>query len=265
MRFVRLYYTYVLYFFKSRMEYRTSFILGILSNFYCYFITFITFGVIVKNFGSIDGWKYNEMCILYSLNLLGYAIAGMVFWGVLGIEKEIIEGRLDAYLTKPMGVIQQIVCKNFADTFIGQVIVAAVFFVIAIHNMQIEWSLVRIGFMLISILGSFLLHSGAMVFFGALSFWIKRSLPLADLLYFDFKNFIQYPISIFPKFIRFVLTFVLPWAICNYYPSLIILNKADTDYEYILGLFSPLIGGICFTLAIFVFRKGLNKYNGSGS
>lgn len=265
MNFIYLYATYIGLFFRSRMEYRTSFILGIFSNFYCYFITFITFWVIASQFDSIAGWTYSEMCILYGLNLLGYSIAGMVFWSVLGIERDITSGELDAYLVKPMGILQQIVCKNFSDTFIGQVIVASIFIIAAINRINVTWVLWEKIFLFATILNCFMIHSSAMIFFGALSFWIKRSLPLADLLYFDLKNFIQYPISIFPNILRFILTFILPWAICNYYPCLILLHKNSSGFECIIGYISPLIGMFCFFISVIVFNKGMKKYNGSGT
>lgn len=265
MEFISLYGMYIKKFFKARLEYRTSFILGIISNLYCYFITYVSFWVIVKKFGSIGGWSYEEMCILYGVNLLSYSMAGMIFWAVLGLEKEVTAGSLDTYLTKPMGILRQIVCKNFTDTFIGQFVIALIFMIIAAGRQNIEMNAWKLVYSIYAVAGGFLIHSAAMIFFGTLSFWMKRSLPLADLLYFDVRSFIQYPLSIFPAVIRIALTFILPWALINYYPSLIILDKFHSKYEFCLGAAAPLIGGLLFCGSVRFFYFGLKKYDGSGT
>jgi ABC-2 type transport system permease protein len=92
-----------------------------------------------------------------------------------------------------------------------------------------------------------------------------RSSDLADIVYYDMRTFVHYPLSIFPSFIRIILTYVLPWAIINYYPSMIILQKVQTTEEFVLGILSPLIGILFFLLSLFVFNRGLRRYSGSGS
>lgn len=265
MDFIAVYLKYIECFFKSRTEYKISFILGIFSNFYSYLITYISFWVIVKYFNFVGGWNYEEMCLLYGLNLLSYSMAGMVFWPLLGLEREIANGSLDVCLTKPMGIIQQIICKNFADTFIGQFIVASIFTIMSLIKLEIRYHILKIIYLLLSLLGGFLLHGAAMIFFGTLSFWLKRSLPLADLLYLDLKNFTQYPIHIYPKIVQFILTFILPLSLVNYYPCLLILNKYKTIFDIIFSIISPIWCLLLFFLSIKFFYVGIKKYNGAGS
>ncbi|MDD4296883.1 MAG: DUF2461 family protein [Ruminiclostridium sp.] len=83
--------------------------------------------------------------------------------------------------------------------------------------------------------------------------------------YGDMRTFVHYPLSIFPSFIRVILTYILPWAIINYYPSMIILHKVQTTEEFVLGILSPVIGILFFLLSLFIFNCGLRRYSGSGS
>lgn len=265
MHFLSIYLSYIKMHFRTRIEYRSNFFAGIVANFYSYFITYISLGIIVVNFGNMNGWNYEEICLLYSVNLLTYAVAGMFFWTVMGIERDITDGNLDVLLIRPCGVITQIVYTRFIDTFIGQIFVAGIFFCISFVRLDRSFSLLKILIFIISILSGVMLQSGAMIFFGALSFWIKRSLPIGDLLYFDLRQFIQYPLSIFPVAIRGLLTFVLPWAFINYYPVMFFLDKYDNNMQKVMGEISPVIGWIVFALSLWVFKKGLAKYNSSGS
>ena len=120
-------------------------------------------------------------------------------------------------------------------------------------------------YLVLAILGGVLIQSGAMILLGSLSFWMLRSSDLAGIVYYDMRTFVHYPLSIFPSFIRIILTYVLPWAIINYYPSLIILQKVQTTEEFILGILSPVISILFFLLSLFVFNRGLRRYSGSGS
>jgi ABC-2 type transport system permease protein len=252
-------------FFKARMEYRFSFFSGMVANFYCYFITYITFWVIVQKFGSINGWLFDDMAILYGLNLLTYCITGMFFWEIFGLEKEITSGNLDSYLVRPMGIIKQLICKRFADTFIGQFIVTLIFMIIAFAGVQSIMSPLKYLYLIVAIFSGVFIHAGAMIILGSLSFWMNRSLQLADLLYYDLRTFINYPLSVFPAFIKIALTYILPWAFINYYPAMIILDKIDSTESMLLGFISPVVGILVFSFSLFIFNRGLRRYSGSGS
>lgn len=266
MKFLNIYASYIKMFLKARMEYRFSFFSGIMANFYCYFVTYMTFWVITQQFTSIDGWSFEDMTLLYGLNLLTYSIAGVLFWyTVFHLEQEITSGNFDSYLIRPMGLIKQMICRRFGDTFLGQIAVTLIFMIIAVSKISYELTWLSYVYLFFAVIGGVLIQAGAMIILGSLSFWMLRSNELAGILYYDIRTFVHYPLSIFPSFIRIALTYVLPWAIINYYPSLIILNKVQTTQELVIGLLSPVIGIGFFAISLVVFNQGLKRYNGSGS
>lgn len=266
MRFINLYSLFVKLQLKSQMEYAVSFITGMLANFYCYFITFVIFWVIINKFGNIAGWSFSEMSILYSMRLLTYAIAGVLFWRTaFQMERQITLGNLDIYLTRPMGVLKQLICKEFGYTFIGQIVVTVIFILLAVANLNDIMNIFTFIYWFFAIIGGVLIHGAAMVFFGTISFWTLRSNQIAGTLYYDLMQFVEYPLSIYPPTIRMILTYIFPWAIINYYPSLIILDKVETIEQLVIGLLSPIIGLILFWSSTLFFNYGLKQYSGTGS
>lgn len=266
MQFLKIYWQYIKMFIRARMEYRVSFFMGIFSNFYCYFVTYIIFWIIVSGFGTIGEWNFSDITILYGLNLITYSVSGVFFWGsVYNLEKEITSGNLDSYLLKPMGVIQQLICRHFGDTFIGQILVSVIFMAIAFANLSTTLNIWGYLYCLLALIGGVLIQAGAMIIGGSMSFWFNRSRDLADIFLYEFRNILNYPLDIFPEFIRMVFTLIIPWAFINYYPSLIVLHKAETCSEIILGFLSPFVGIVFFTISILVFNRGLRRYTGSGS
>lgn len=266
MEFLSVYLSYIKMFFKARMEYRFSFFAGIFANFFCYFVTYTTFWVITERFGSINGWSFENMTILYGLNLLTYSLAGVFFWyTVFHLDNQITSGGLDKFLIRPMGLIKQMVCHRFGDTFLGQIIVTLIFMVSAVIKINYQMTFFSYIYLFLAVIGGVLIQSGAMIILGSLSFWMLRSSDLADIVYYDMRTFIHYPLTVFPAYIRIILTYILPWAIINYYPSLIILHKVQTVEEFMLGILSPVIGVLVFLLSLLVFKRGLSRYSGSGS
>lgn len=266
MEFLKTYLGYIKLFFKGKMEYRFSFFAGMFANFFCYFITYCTFWVLTSKFDSIAGWNFEEMSIIYGLNLLTYATSGLFYWyTIYHLDEEIISGRMDIYLLRPMGVIKQMVCHRFGDTFIGQIVVTIIFMISAISKISYQMTVFSYIYLIFAIVGGVLIQSGAMILLGSLSFWTMRAKELSGLLYYDMRALINYPLDIFPEAVQIILTFVLPWALINYYPSLVMLNKVRSPLEMVIGLCVPLFGVLFFTVSLKVFYWGLRRYSGTGS
>ena len=266
-KFLRIYWAYATAFIKARLEYRSTCITGMFANFYCYFITYLLLAVLAWKFGDIAGWDFSELSILYGLNLVSYAVAGMMFWNsTLDLEDTIVRGRLDRHLTRPMGVLQQLVLQTFGYTFLGQIAVAGLFLVRAYIRLSL-CSLETILYSVYALVGSIFFQSAAMIFFGSIAFWTVRAGSLSGVLYYDIRELTNYPISIYPKVISAILTFVLPWALINYYPSLIILGRATPadGAKYWIGVMAPMIGCLAFVGAYMFFYRGLKRYESTGT
>lgn len=260
-----LYRKYIIMFFKSRSEYRLGFIAGIFANLYCYFITFISFWVIVSKFKSIDGWDFSDLSVLYGLDLLSYALAGTLGWySIYRLDQEVRSGEFDKYLTRPMNIIGQLICQRFGDTFIGQIIIT-LFFLVKAFDDKVEFiTPVKLLYLFLVIVSGVLIHLGAMIIVGSLSFWLIRTREIGDVFYYELRTLTRYPLSIFPGLIRGILTFIFPWAFINYYPTLFIMDKATSEYYLFLGLISPLIGILFFMFSVYLFNKGVKKYSSVG-
>ncbi len=264
--FFNTYWLYIKTFFKSRAEYRAGFFFGLFANFYCYFITYSTYWVLISGLGNIGGWDFSDLSILYGLSLLTYSISGTLIWyTVYHLGGIITSGGLDIYLTRPLGVLRQMIFQRFGDTFIGQIIVTIIFLTVALVTKSNMMTPMKLIYFIFSVVGGVLIQAGGMILIGSISFWTKRSGEIGDIFYYDVRNITQYPLSIFPKWIQIALTYIFPWAFINYYPALILLNKSEAVSDFILGILSPVIGILFLGLSLIVFNQGLKKYSGAGS
>jgi ABC-2 type transport system permease protein len=249
------------------MEYKTSFFVGMFANLYTYFITYLTFWILVNRFSSIGGWNFEEVSVLYGLNLLTYAISGTLFWySIYYLEDLASSGRLDGMLVRPMGIITQLACQKFGHTFLGQILITMIFIIPPLWNrLVIDGSFLKIGYLISILISGVMLHAGAVILVGALSIKTLHSTSVGQIVYYDIRNFINYPLNIYPGFLKVILTFIFPWAFINYYPSLIILDKVQSPYDLVMGILSPVVGISFFMLSLYIFQKGLRSYSSSGS
>ena len=65
--------------------------------------------------------------------------------------------------------------------------------------------------------------------------------------------------------LQMTLTFAFPWAFINYYPGLLLLNKAEGMFEKICGYAAPFVGFAALAGALRFFRFGLKHYSGAGN
>ena len=74
----------------------------------------------------------------------------------------------------------------------------------------------------------------------------------------------QYRVSIFGKYFQIFVTCFLPVAFINYYPSVVLLDKA-ADGIKVWQYFAPVVAVIMLAIAAIVWTKGIKRYAGTGN
>ncbi len=170
------------------------------AHFYCYFITYATYWVLIEGVGTIGGWDFSDLSILYGLSLLSYSISGTLIWyTVYHMDSMITDGNLDMYLTRPMGVMRQMIFQRFGDTFLGQIAVTLIFLITALVQKAEILSIWHYVYLVFSVIGGVLIQCGGMIFIGAISFWTKRSGAIGSIVFYDLRSLTQYPLALFPR------------------------------------------------------------------
>ena len=76
----------------------------------------------------------------------------------------------------------------------------------------------------------------------------------------------SYPLSIFPSELVKAMTFVVPLAFVNWYPSPHILDQPDPlGYPEWTQWLSPVVAVVVIALALRVWQAGVRSYRSTGS
>ena len=126
---------------------------------------------------------------------------------------------------------------------------------------------IHILMFVVSVLAGALIYTSIKLFFASLAFWVKQSGPFLQVAY-EMADFAKYPTEIYARFIRFIITWIIPFAFVAYLPASYFLGVRGT-----LGLNGGvgIIGIECIIAAVFwvvayaVFNRGTKVYESAGN
>jgi ABC-2 type transport system permease protein len=262
---LRLYFKFVGIGVRSRMEYRSDFIVGSLSVIALNVVNLSIIWVLVSGFRVLAGWSFWEIVMLYGTFLLGHSIYAVLFWHLSNLEDDIVHGRFDQYLVRPCSPLLQFLGREVNYMGAADLVLAVAVLSLAYRNLALSWSPARWLFFAAAVLSGTAIETAIMWLIGSLAFWTGRSRSLT-FIYWQFQMLNQnYPMDVFGTGFRIFVTGFLPVSFMNYHPLTRLLDKPDALGIAALGFISPLVAALLLSLGALVWRRGLAAYTSSGN
>ena len=218
-------------------------------------------------FQNLGGWTADEIVLLYSFQLLTYALAGTFFFGCCNsLSDRIQSGQFDEALTLPMPPLLYEVLNHFTTDYIRHFVLALGCFLFAVVRLNLSFNFWKVVLLIVDILGGTLICAAAQLIFSTPNLWMVRGTGIADFFYYESILFIRYPITIYPLFLQVLLTCVLPYAFINFFPAQFFLGKTDFSiFSPFFQYLTPLVGAAAFGFSLWFWNWGLKKYQSTGS
>ncbi|ODP30359.1 hypothetical protein PTI45_00220 [Paenibacillus nuruki] len=267
MQYVSLYFEFIKIQIVGIFQFKKAFTLGLIAQLASYGAEFFLLWIVIDRFNEINGWYSYEVLLLYAMNLCSYALASFFLASPsFRLSQMIKDGTFDEILTKPLNNFLYLICREFNSGYLSHLILSLVAMFIALANLNVSLNFFQTLFFIIVILSGSLIQGAALILISIPSFWVVENSMLKDVLFFQAKNFIRYPISIYPGIIQILLTFVIPYAFINFFPVQYFIQKNDfTFFSPVFQFLSPLVGVVLFILAYILWRIGINNYKSTGS
>ena len=246
---------------KSMLEYKASFIATFLSQIIVFFSYYFVILALFTKFDNIKGFTMYEVLLCFSIIQFGYAFCETFARGIDQFDRLIIQGDFDRVLLRPKNIIIQVLCFDADYTKLSRVFQAIIVFIVAIINLNIKWSILKVITLILMVLSAILIFFGIFILAAAYCFITVQSLEVRNVFTDGGKHMAQYPIGVFKKGFVFFFTFIIPYAFVNYYPLLYVLGKSN-NYLYSI---TPLIVLIYLIPCFLIFYKGAKKYTSVGS
>ncbi len=261
-RHSRLFGMYFSQYAKARLEYRADFLSALVASFLGTAASFGFLLIVFSRVPALRGWNFPEMVFLYGFSLIPLGIFNLFSWNLwMFADRYLIEGRFDRVLLRPVSSVFQVLFESFRleslqDVAIG---LAAVF-----------WSARRLGlvfgpadvllFLLWGICGG-AIYLAIFIGLTATSFWIEDRIGISPPV-FNLMQFGRYPLTIYDAWVRFALSFVIPFAFASFYPTARFLKRPEFLPEFWAV---PAVAAISLALALSLWKSGVARYHSTGS
>ena len=258
---LKLYFHYLSIIFRSAMQYKASFWIMVIGHFFVSFNVFLGVFFMFQRFSNVEGFTYNQVLLCFSIMLMEFSLAEIWARGFDTFPSMIRQGTFDRVLLRPRSEVLQVLGSKFELVMLGRVLQAAVMFGYAVTHVEVRWTaakLVTVAFMLVGGVGLF---SALFMIYAALSFFTLEGLEFMNLFTDGAKEYGKYPFGVYGKKMLILTTFVVPYALVQYYPLLYLLDQRKNP----AFIFLPLAALWFLIPAYGLWRYGVRKYKSSGS
>ena len=257
-------YLYLKYFsihLKSVMQYKASFFMTALGQCLVSFSTFFGIYFMFTRFNAVEGYTYEQTLICFSSMLMAFSITEMFARGFDVFPRMISNGEFDRVLVRPRNIVFQVLSSKMEFTRASRLLQAIAVLCYAVPNCGVAWTPGKIAVLCLMIICGSAVFFCLFLVYAAFSFFTIEGLEFMNILTDGGREFGRYPFSIYGDGILRFLTFVVPLALCQYYPLLYLLDFEQAVFYRL----SPLIGLLFALPCGAFFAYGVKKYKSTGS
>ena len=257
---IKLYLHYISIHVKSLMQHKASFFLTVIGQFLTSFNVFLGVYFMMRRFHTVAGFTYSQVLICFAIILTAFSLAECFFRGFDTFSSTISNGQFDRILVQPRGPIFLVLCSKLELTRIGRLMQALVIFAYAGPRSGISWNPFKIFTVLLMLFGGTLVFAGLFLVYASLCFFTLEGLEFMNIFTDGAREYGKYPVSIYGKRVLQICTFLVPFALFQYYPFLYLIDQAPAAY----GLL-PLAACLFLCPCLILWRFGIRHYKSTGS
>ena len=185
----------------------------------------------------------------------------MFFRGFDSMSSVIGNMQFDRMLLRPRSLIFQMMCYTIEFGRIGRILQGSVMLIYGIAVSPVVWTPDKVLVLIFMVAGGMMLFCTLLLMHAAATFFTIEGIEWMNVFTYGARQYGQYPYDIYGKGVLRFCTFVIPYALIQYYPLLYLLGRT-TNFAY--GLL-PLAAS-WFILPVYgLWRYGVSKYKSTGS
>jgi ABC-2 type transport system permease protein len=251
---------------RSEFQYRANALSSVLGGILYQITGFVVVWIIVDRFNQIGGWTLSEMTLLYGMRLTSHGIFYLCFSQLFELDRVLISGEYDRFLVRPLSPLLQLFTRKLRVNCFGDLIGGIALLIAAAPRVEIDWTPLAIGFLVLAVIGGGLVEGAVQLTMGSLSFRFLNTIVIRTSVNEVFNQYGNYPQRIFPTALQMVLTFALPVAFVAYFPASVLLEKTNEIMVVPwLAAVAPLIGLALYLIALRIWRRASRGYQSAGT
>lgn len=261
-RYCRLYRILISQFFKTIMQSKVDFMIGLIGFFMTQAAGIAFLYLIFEQIPDLNGWSFDHLLFIYGFAQIPRGIDHLFTDNIwLVAYWMVIDGDFDRYLLRPMNLFFQIISEKLQPDALGELLVGIILICISASKDILTIDVVHILLFLVSVIAGAFIYTSIKLFFATIAFWIKQSGPFLQVAY-NMANFAKYPTEVYGKAVRFVITWVIPFSFVAYLPAAYFIGKQSAAST--IGI-ECIIAVIFSVIAYRFFIYGSKCYESAGN
>lgn len=261
-RYLFLYSKYFSNHLKVMMEYKADFYIGMFSVAIQQFTSLFFLKIVFNHIDVLKGWTFYEILFIYAIAFLGRSIHHIFFDNLWTLGWQYVRtGNLDRLLLRPVNPLFQVISERVQQDGFGQLLIGLVVLFTATTHLDITWSIGSVLLLALVIISSGFIFVAINLFFISFSFWMVDSLPIVASV-FQLSDFARYPLTIYPKVITYLITWLIPYGFTAFYPAALFFEQKGYA---ITGFLTPIVAILSMVIAYKFWQKGLRSFVSTGS
>ncbi len=247
MRYLSLFGQYFVQYAKVRLGYRLDFIISVLSMMLATACSVAVVFLIFGRMPRIAGWSFLEIMFLYGFSLLPMSLFNLLSINLYFFsDAYIVQGKFDQVLTRPVSSLFQVLFAQFRLEALGDTVLGLVIVTICAHRLGLHLGATGWLFIVYASLCGCAIYTAIFLMLTSVSFWAEDRVGVTPPVY-NMLAFGRYPLDIYGQFIRFLLSWIVPFGFASFYPTAHILHKeVYRIYTWML----PVVTAVFLTAAI---------------
>ena len=260
-RYLDLYGLFLLQRFKILLEYRANFAIGAVSTIVMQAAGLATIWVVMQQVPEINGWGLDEILLVYGLITLAKSINHMFADNLWTIGRNYIRtGAFDRFLVRPIDPLFHLLADRFCHDGIGNFLVGATLVGRSFSVLGIDWTLGNVGVVLVAVLCGGAIFIALNLITSVSSFWIVESIPVTRAV-FETHEFAKFPLTIYPRAISILLTWLVPYGLASFYPASYLVGREAG----VMAWAALPVSLVLLYLGYRLWLVGLRHYTSTGS
>ena len=262
--FAKLKYRIKLYAVFFRINYRElevyslDFLFGIFAKLLEYAAEILALFFIFELVPEINGWDKYQVFFIFGLNLVGFALWSCFFINTITLPYYIQRGEFDRFLVRPVPPLLQIMLDGFDDDSWGDLVTGLAVLIYAWVKLGVGlWCL---PIVILAVVSGCFIYAGISILLSTVSFFTIAQADVADFT-MQIKEIAKYPMTVYPKVLQFIFTFIFPVAFVAFLPVRVIMGDMGLPWAVLI----PVIAGVFYWLSKKVWQIGLRHYGSSGT
>ena len=248
-------------FFKVIMQSKVDFLMGLIGFFLTQASGIIFLYLVFRQIPSLQGWTLDQLIFIYGFAQIPRGIDHLLTDNIWLVSwRLVINGDFDRYMLRPMNVFFQVIAERIQPDALGELLIGMILVIGSVQKGVAVMNPSQVLLFMVSVLAGALIYTSIKLFFASFAFWMKQSGPLLQVAY-EMADFAKYPTEIYHQAIRFVITWVIPFAFVAYLPASFFLGKGDVSIIATECGIALLFWCVAYAL----FNYGLKGYESAGN